>query len=396
MRNDSSKPERVRIPLATANDYTHEMAERRRDFVRTQTGAELVHMAQYTFDPELLPGNVESFLGVAQVPVGVAGPLRIMGEHAQGDFFVPLATTEGTLVASYGRGMRLIDECGGVRTTLIKTAIQRAPVFLFDDARSARGFARWSDENFSAIKEAAERTTTVGKLHEIESFVAGPNVYLRFHYSTGDVAGQNVTTKATATACQWIQEHHPGKPEYYLSGGMEGEKRHAQINTLHTRGRRVVAEAVLKSEPTLRLLGVTTQQLARARQVQEVGHVMSGSAHGGANAASGLSALFIATGQDVANLAESHAGLVFTRLLDNGDLYWSLTLPSLVIGTYGGGTSLPTQREALAMLGCYGKDKANKFAEICAGLALCGELSASAVLVSGEAPMADKYARNRP
>jgi hydroxymethylglutaryl-CoA reductase (NADPH) len=158
----------------------------------------------------------------------------------------------------------------------------------------------------------------------------------------------------------------------------------------------VIAEAVLKREPTQRLLGVTLQQLTRAREIQDVGHFMAGSSHCGANTASGLAGLFIATGQDVANLAESHTGIVYTRPLDNGDLYWSLTLPSLIVGTYGSGTSLPTQREALAMLGCYGKDKANKFAEICAALALAGELSASAALVAGDAPAQDKYARNRP
>src|SRR5579864_3988526 len=172
---------RFRIPRDKKDDYTDEMAGKRREFIREQTGANLSHIAQYSFDPAILPGNIENFIGVAQVPLGVAGPLRIMGEHAQGDFYIPLATTEGSLVASYNRGMRLLSECGGAKTTVVDDCMQRAPVFIFDDALKAREFGCWVEENFLAIKVEAEATTSFGKLHEIAQFAVGPLRYLRFN-----------------------------------------------------------------------------------------------------------------------------------------------------------------------------------------------------------------------
>jgi len=146
---------RARIPRDVANDYTHEMAAKRRDFIREQTGESLSHVAQYSFDPSTLPGNIENFTGVAQVPIGIAGPIRVNGEHAQGDFYVPLATTEGTLVASYNRGMRLLTECGGARSTVVEECMQRAPVFIHSDAQQAREFGHWVGENFALIKAVA-------------------------------------------------------------------------------------------------------------------------------------------------------------------------------------------------------------------------------------------------
>jgi hydroxymethylglutaryl-CoA reductase (NADPH) len=142
--------DRKPIPRDPANDYTPEMAERRAAFLRERTGVELNHVRNASFDPAVLPGNVENFIGVAQVPIGLAGPLRINGEHAQGDYYVPLATTEGTLVASYSRGMRVLTECGGVTATVVKRSMQRAPVFMFRTAREARDFGEWLAENFAS------------------------------------------------------------------------------------------------------------------------------------------------------------------------------------------------------------------------------------------------------
>src|SRR5207248_3980060 len=141
------------------NDYTDEAARSRLDFVRERTGASLEHVSSYSFDPQLLTGNVEQFVGVAQVPIGLAGPLLVNGEHAQGEFYVPLATAEGTLVASYNRGMRLVYEAGGVTTTILDDRMQRAPVFIFASAREARTFCRGIDDNFDEIRQAAESTT---------------------------------------------------------------------------------------------------------------------------------------------------------------------------------------------------------------------------------------------
>src|SRR3954471_22346114 len=200
---------RARIPRDKQNDYTAEAAAKRRAFVEEQTRVKLEHVGQYSFSPSALPGNVENFIGVAQVPIGLAGPLRINGEHAKGDFYVPLATSEGTLVASYSRGMRLLSECGGVKTTVVEQYMQRSPVFICDDALQAREFGKWVEENFDAIKAAAETTTRSGKLQNIYQYSIGPLRHLRFNYTTGDAAGQNMTGKATFAACEWIKKNHP-------------------------------------------------------------------------------------------------------------------------------------------------------------------------------------------
>jgi len=161
-----------RIPRHSDNDYTYEAAGERRRFLHDQTGSDLEHVTSYSFDPSILPGNIESFVGVAQVPLGVAGPLLVDGEHARGEFFVPLATAEGTLVASYNRGMKLLREAGGVKVTVMDDVMQRAPAFLFDSARESRAFAQWLDEHFDEIKQAAETTTKSGKLRDIERYSA--------------------------------------------------------------------------------------------------------------------------------------------------------------------------------------------------------------------------------
>jgi hydroxymethylglutaryl-CoA reductase (NADPH) len=393
---DVQPTQRARIPRDREHDYTDEMAGKRQAFVAEKTGADLEHVGKYSFDPGVLPGNVENFTGVAQVPIGLAGPLTVRGEHAQGDFLVPLATTEGTLVASYNRGMRLIGECGGVKTTVVDDHMQRAPAFILDDALQAREFGRWVDEHIDGIRSAAESTTRSGRLTYIGQHQIGPLRYLRVNYTTGDAAGQNMTGKATLAACEWIRENHPDHPRYVLSGAIDTDKKHSQINMLMTRGKRVVAEVTIPDEVLQRLTGVTTRQLFEYRQIGMAGAFMSGAAYNGAHAANGLTAMFIATGQDVANVSESHAGVTYAQLLDNGDYYWSTTLTSLIVATYGGGTGLPTQRECLEMLGCYGKGKVQKFAEICAGVVLAGDISLTSAILAGDwVTSHDALGRNR-
>ena len=387
---------RRRVPRDPADDYTPEMAAQRRDFAREQTGADLENVGRFSFDPKVLPGNVENFLGVAQVPIGLAGPLVIDGEHARGEFYVPLATTEGTLVASYNRGMRLLAECGGVRTTVVEDHMQRAPVFIFDNAVDAREFGTWVDENLEGIRAAAEDTTRSGKLSYIGQYQIGPLRYLRVNYTTGDAAGQNMTGKATLAACEWIKANYPGETRYILSGAIDTDKKHSQINMLLTRGKRVVAEAVIKKDVLQRLMGVDTRTLFEYRQIGMAGAFLSGATYNGAHAANALTALFIATGQDVANIAESHSGVTYTQLLDNGDYYWSTTLTSLIVATYGGGTSLPTQRECLELLGCYGAGKVHKLAEICAATVLAGDTSLTSAILAGDwVTSHDALGRNR-
>jgi hydroxymethylglutaryl-CoA reductase (NADPH) len=392
----TSRP-RIGVPRDKEDDYTREAAERRQEFVREQTDASLEHVSHYSLDPATLTGNVEQFVGVAQVPIGLAGPLLVDGEHAQGEFYVPMATAEGTLVASYNRGMRLLHEAGGVKTTIVEDHMQRAPAFLFASAREARTFGEWLHEHFDEIKEVAESTTKSGRLKEIEQYSAGRIRYTRFNYTTGDAAGQNLTGKATYAACKWISENHPAIEQYFLESNFATDKKSSQVNMLRTRGKRVIAEATIPNELFHRIMRSDSKLMYRARQVSNLGGFMSGVNNNGAHSANGITAMFIATGQDAANVAESSAAFVYAELRENDDYYYSVTIPSLIVGTYGGGTGLATQRECLEMLDCYGADKVRKFTEIVAATVLCGELSLGSAIVAEEWVEAhDLYGRNRP
>jgi hydroxymethylglutaryl-CoA reductase (NADPH) len=364
--------------------------------VHERTGVELEHVSSYSFDPKLTIGNVEHFVGVAQVPLGLAGPLLVNGEHAQGKFYVPMATAEGTLVASYNRGMRLLYEAGGVTTTVVDDRMQRAPAFVFESAREAREFNAWLDEHFDEIKAHADASTRSGSLQDIERYSASRMLYTRFNYTTGDAAGQNLTGKATAAACKWIVEQNPQVKHFFLESNFATDKKSSQVNMLNTRGKRVVAEATIPDELFRKVMRSNVEIMFRARQVSNLGGFMSGVNNNGSHSANGITALFIATGQDVANVAESSAAFVFAEVQPNGDYYYSVTIPALIVATYGGGTGLATQRECLEMLGCYGKGNVLKFAEIVAATVLCGELSLGSAIVAEEWVEAhDLYGRNR-
>jgi len=385
-----------RIPRDRDNDYSREMASQRAAFVTAMTGTALDTVSSYTIDPAVTHGNIENFTGTVQVPLGIAGPLKMVGEHAQGEFYIPMATTEGTLLASYSRGMRVISECGGVRATVVKHSMQRAPVFLFDNALEAREFGKWLDENLDSIRGVVKTSSHTGRLTEIEQYIVGNMLYTRFCYTTGDAAGQNMTGKATLFACEWIRANHPLKPRYILSGNIDTDKKHSMMNMIQTRGKRVIAEFVLKRDVAKELLRIDTEWLYRYRQIASVGTMLAGSAYSGAHSANGIAAMFIATGQDAANVAESHAGLNYGELLDNGDFYWSVTLPSLICATYGGGTALPSQRECLEMMDCYGTGKADKLAEIIAAVVLAGDVSLSSAILAHEwVSSHERMGRNR-
>ena len=397
MTDEQHRRERVRVPRNTEDDYTEEAIADRRRFVQERTGATLDHVGRHSFDPHVAAGNVEQFLGVAQVPIGLAGPLLVNGEHAQGEFYVPMATAEGTLVASYNRGMRLLHEAGGVTTTIVNDHMQRAPAFLFASAREARDFDHWLGEAFADIKTAAETTTSTGRLQEIERYAAGRILYTRFNYTTGDAAGQNLTGKATQAACRWILSQRPEVEQFFLESNFATDKKSSQVNMLRTRGKKVIAEATIPDALFRRVMRSDSALMYRARQVSNLGGFMSGVNNNGAHSANGITAMFIATGQDAANVAESSAAYVYAELRDNGDYYYSITIPSLIVASYGGGTGLPTQRECLEVLGCYGSGKVEKLAEIVAATVLCGELSLGSAIVAEEWVDAhDLYGRNRP
>jgi len=367
-----------RIPRSPADDYSPEIVEQRQAFIAEKTGAALKHTTAFSFDPRDMSGNIENLWGVAQIPIGVAGPLRVNGEHAQGDFYVPMATIEGTMLASYNRGMKVIRESGGVTTTVSAESMQRAPVFIFKSARAARDFQLWLNDHFNEIKAIAESTTSVGKLLEIESYHAHAMIFTRFDYATGDAAGQNMTSRATFAACEWINRQRPEMLHYMLSGNFDTEKKTSSVNLLKGRGRRVTAEITIPREVMLTHLRIAPEQLAYGQQVSTLAAFMTNSSNNANHPANGLAALYLATGQDIANIGESNQCTTYQRATSKGDYYFSITLPSLIMASYGGGTGLPTQRECLEMMDCYGQGKALKLCEIAAALVVAGELSLSA------------------
>ena len=379
------------------DDYTAEAAAARRQFVAAQTGADLDTVGRHALDESTLPGNVEHFVGAAQVPIGIAGPLLVRGEHVDGEVYVPLATTEGTLVASYNRGMKLLRAAGGVTATVTDDAMQRAPSFGFDSARGARDLARWVAENLDGVRRAAEATTSVGRLRDVEPYTASRYLFLRFNYTTGDAAGQNMTGKATRAASQWILEHYPGEiREHFLESNLATDKKPSWVNVLRTRGKRVVAEATIPRRTIEEGARAPLDRVLAARQTSTVGARLAGAMSNGSHAANAITALFIATGQDVANVSEASATINDARLTPGGDYYYSVTLPSLIVATHGGGTGLATQRECLEMMGCYGEGKVRRLAEIVAATVLCGEISLGTAIVADEwVSSHDRYGRNR-
>jgi hydroxymethylglutaryl-CoA reductase (NADPH) len=390
------KDDAVRIPRDPNNDYGPAIVKQRQAFIEQYTGVKLEHIPSYSFEGEILKGNIENFTGVAQVPLGFAGPLTIQGEHAQGDFIVPMATTEGTLIASYNRGMKVINLSGGVRCTVVGDAMQRAPVFVFSTAGEARDFVKWVDANFAKIAEEAEATSSVAKLQYVDSYLASKFAYLRFNYTTGDAAGQNMVGRATFAACSWILDNYAGIEHFYLESNLATDKKASQVNIMHTRGKRVVAECTIKREILIEHMRVEPEALFYHYNVSQIGAVLSGANNNGLHSANGITAMFIATGQDVANVAESSAAIIYVEVTPDKDLYLSITIPSLIVATYGGGTGLATQRECLELLGCWGTGKVYKLAEIIAGVVLAGEISlASAISSSDWVSSHEKYGRNR-
>jgi hydroxymethylglutaryl-CoA reductase (NADPH) len=390
------EPSGLHIPRLEADDYGEEIIRRRRELMEQRGGLRLQHIAHQSFDPHMARGNCENFIGVAQVPIGLAGPLRICGEYADGEYLIPLATTEGTLVASHNRGMKVLNLCGGVKTTVMADAMQRAPAFVLPDARACRDFVQWVQSHIEQIRREAEATSSVARLQYIDPYVASKFAYLRFNFSTGDAAGQNMVGRATLAACEWILANYQGIANFYLESNFATDKKASHINILRTRGKRVTAEATIPRDILKRHLRVEPEVLQYHYGVSNVGAFLSGANNNGAQSPNSITALFIATGQDVANVAESSAGVLYSELTPAGGLYMSLTIPSLIVATHGGGTGLATQRECLELLDCYGKGKVNRLAEIIAGVALAGEISLGAAISSSDWVSAhEKHGRNR-
>ncbi|TVP55212.1 MAG: 3-hydroxy-3-methylglutaryl-CoA reductase [Gemmatimonadales bacterium] len=335
-------------------------------------------------DPETLQGNIENFIGYTRIPTGLIGPLRMNGLHAQGDVYVPLATSEGALVASYDRGARLLSLSGGVAAVTSVEQVQRAPGFAFRSIAEAAHFAAWAVDQFDRFAEVSATRTSHGRLVDLATHVEANHVYLIFSLHPGDAAGQNMVTMCTAAICEDILERTPVTPEWwFLESNMSGDKKATVLSFLNTRGRNVMAECRIPRRLVEKGLHTTPEQMDRYWRMSFIGGVQTGSIGVSGHIANGLAALFLACGQDVACVSEASVGITRMEVTDDGDLYASLTLPNLIVGTVGGGTRLPTASESLRIMGCEGTGRASAFAEICCAVALAGEISIVGALCAG-------------
>jgi hydroxymethylglutaryl-CoA reductase (NADPH) len=361
-------------------------AEARRRLVAAETGADLETIGAYAFDAGVAGPNIENMLGAAQVPMGIVGPIEIDGGAIDGTKRLPLATTEGALVASVNRGCAAIRAADGATARVLKNVMTRAPVFRVGDVAEASETAAWVRDNVDRLAEAAESTTSHGTLREVTPYVVGDNVFLRFGYNTKDAMGMNMATIATEAACDVVTDATPAEL-VALSGNLCSDKKPAAINSVEGRGRTVAADVEIPGDLVEQYFNTTPAAIAEANTRKNlVGSAKAGSLGFNAHAANTIAAAFLATGQDIAQVVEG-ANAITTADVRNGDLYASLTIASLEVGTVGGGTKLPTQAEALDVVGVGGGgdpagSNADALAEVIATAALAGELSLLGALAS--------------
>ena len=364
-------------------------ADERRKAVEKVAGVKLDAISSYPFDAELASKNIENMIGAVHVPLGFAGPVLINGDHAKGEFLVPLATTEGALVASVSRGMSAVTASGGVRTKVIKDAMTRAPVFRVSGMEHSLDVTDWISKNEKKMKDAVKATTSHGKLISAEPFPNGRSLFIRFSYETGDAMGMNMVTIATEALCAII-EKETGAVLISVFGNMCIDKKPAWMNAIEGRGKTVIAESLIPPDVVKNKLRTSVDAIVETNiRKNLIGSSMAGSMGHNAHAANMAAALYIATGQDPAQVVEASIAMTTCESVD-GSLYISVRMPSVEVGTVGGGTGLPAQSESLKMIGCAGTGKAKKLAEIVAATVLAGELSTLAAQSAGHLGKAHK------
>lgn len=351
-----------------------------------QKGHDLPRLFSSNHQPDLeqLDGSIENFIGFTQIPTGVIGPLRVNGTAAKGDFYVPLATTEGALAASYHRGSKAVGLSGGVTSICLTEGVRRSPLFGFESIGDCVEFVTWITTVKSEFDKIVEQHTRHGKIADTTVNMEGNQVILTFEYHTGDASGQNMVTICTNALCNFIIENSPIKPKrWYVESNYSGDKKASALSFTTVRGKKVSAECVIPREVLKNVLKTTADSVENYWRSSTVSVIQSGSIGAQGHFANGLAALFLATGQDVACVAEAAVGLTRMERVNDGDLYVSVTLPNLIVGTVGGGTKFTTQQECLNLMGCAGAGKARTYAEICGALLLCGELSIASALAEG-------------
>lgn len=385
----------TKLPKDRVNNYSRDIIDKRLSFLTQATKADCSQLGNFTVDPEQTRGNIESVIGFVQVPVGAIGPLRINGEHAKGEFYVPMSTLEGALISSYNRGATVISLSGGANVVSLQDTIQRAPFFVLADINRAKEFIVWFRQNFRVFKEIVKTTTNHGRLHAFKSFLVGRQVYVRLEFSSEDAMGMNMITKASAEICKYVVSHFEIE-KCVIESNMAVDKKPSYINMILGRGKSVSAEVLIPEKIVNRFFMTSAREIADNYRGQMIGNTLSGTMGCTYHFANGIAAVYLACGQDIANVSESSVGVINVEDR-NKDLYVSIYLPSLVLGTVGGGTGLPTQKTCLEMVGCSGKGKAKKFAEIVAATLLCGEISLAAAITAGDFVRAhETYGRNRP
>lgn len=372
--------------LRPPRGYLKKDTQRRNEWLEEKTG---FHYNELVLDePENLKGIIENHVGFIPIPMAIAGPARIKGTYAKGEFYVPLCTLEGTLSISMTRGFYLTHKSNGIETQHIKQELSRSPLFAFDDIKKTTILHQWVDQNYDEIKKVAESTTSHGKLLRIDKYPIQNCLILDFVYSTGEAAGQNMTTIATHEACKFIKAQffsiHKFSYQYYIECNFNCDKNPASRTLLNGRGHHVIASALVRGELLKRVLRCSADDIIAGWAHSSPASRMAGILGDNMHVSNALAALYLATGQDVACVAENSAGIVSYEKRDGKDLQMFLSMPSISVGTVGGGTRLKQQRKNLEMLGCTGPDSSKKLAEIVCASALALELSLIGAIRSDE------------
>lgn len=352
-------------------------AKSRRQFLEKELGINLDHIGNFSFTEESVTGrNIENLIGATQIPLGVAGPLKVNKK----DFFVPLATTEGALVASVSRGCKAITESGGAFAEVELVGTTRGPVFETRGIQHGLKIKKWVEKNFKKLAEQAEKTSSHLKLLKIDSQILGKNLFLRFYYDTGDAMGMNMVTIATEQAVKLIEQNAAAKC-IALAGNFDIDKKPSYLNFILGRCKKVWAECILPKKIVINILKVAPREIVEVVEKKcHLGSMLSGSLGFNSHFANIIAAIFAATGQDLAHVVEGSLGVTTAEVLENGDLYFSIYLPDLMCGTVGGGTHLPTQQEALKIMGVR---NVLEYSRVAAATILAGEISLIASLAEG-------------
>ncbi len=389
------KPKLPNIPRDPQADYGAEAVAQRHRLCEAAATTKLPYLAGCPVPTELAKGNIENLIGYVQVPVGIAGPLLVHTSSGMREVYVPMATTEGAMVASYTRGMRLLSLAGGAHARVTAEALSQHPVLVYADARAAlhaADRARALSHEFSAI---AAEITRHGRFLRVEPQVIGRRLILRLLFSTGDAVGINMAARA-ADLCSLALAKETNPLERHVHG-QDVEKRANTRALIEGRGRSVIADVTVPRVHVEERLRTTPEKLAAIMRTYATGYAQMATHNWLVQSANGLSAVMLACGQDVAYITESANGFLDLEVTSSGDLYAAVTLPSLLVGTVGGGSGKGTASECLAILGCQGEGTANTFAEILAATVLAGDLSLMGAFCADEFVAAhERLGRNRP